>query len=123
MLSHFRDWILSITTFGFAVVLAVGASAQPIQRVTNPYTAKQIQSMLHPSASATPHLLYQSRASSTIERLLEPQLKKLRTMGSYSAPGESHFDFEESQEQEGNPLRFRSVPTWSAAPSGDLSDV
>src|SRR3981081_3140873 len=79
------DRILSITTFGFAVVLAVGASAQPIQRVTNPYTAKQIQSMLHPSASATPHLLYQSRASSTIERLLEPQLKKLR-IGSYSAP-------------------------------------
>src|SRR4030088_2296938 len=123
VLSHFRDRILSITTFGFAVVLAVGASAQPIQRVTNPYTAKQIQSMLHPSASAIPHVLYQSRARSTIERLLEPQLKKLRTMGGYSAPSESHFDFEESQEQEGNPLRFRSASTWSAAPSGDPSDV
>jgi hypothetical protein len=117
------DRILSITTFGFAIVLAVGASAQPIQRVTNPYTAQQIQSMLHPSASAIPHVLYQSRANSTIERLLEPQLKKLRTIGGYSAPGESHFDFDESQEQEGNPLRFRSAPTWSAAPSGDPSDV
>ena len=60
MPSHFRNWILSITTFGFAVVLVVGASAKPVQKVTNPYTAKQVQAMLHPSATATPYAFLQN---------------------------------------------------------------
>src|SRR5882757_6636411 len=76
--SHLRNWILSTTTFGFVFVLT--ATAKPIQNVTNPYTAKQVQSMLHPSASAIPYPFLQSRASSTIERLLGPQLKKLKAM-------------------------------------------
>jgi hypothetical protein len=79
--------------------------------------------MLHPSASAIPHAFYQSPAIATIERLIGPQLKKLSATGLDPAPGESHFDFRESQALKGNPLRFRSVPTWSAAPSGDPSDV
>jgi len=76
--------------------------------------------MRHPSASAIPHPFHQSAASSMIEGLLGRQLKKLRAIVGDSARAESQFDFDAFQ---GKPLHFRSVPTWSAAPSGDPSDV
>jgi len=74
---HFQDRILSIATFGLVGILVVTANAKPVQNVTNPFTAKQVQSMLHPSPSAIPHTLFSSTARSTIDRLLGPQLKKL----------------------------------------------
>jgi hypothetical protein len=120
---HFADRILSIATFGLLGILATSATATPVRHVTNPYTAEQVQSMLHPSAAAVPNSLHPNTGISTIERLLGPQLQKLRAIEHSSAPVPSQFDSAESQPLKGTSVHFRSVPTWSAAPSGDPSDV
>ena len=123
MSRYFKNWILTIPIVGFCVLLAESANAKPNRKITNPYSAAQIQSMLHPSSSALPDASHLNPAKAAIERIVRQALKKSRAGHAASTPETSLSRFDESRVQSGTSLHFRSAPTWSAAPSGNPSDV